>query len=111
MKKIVFAASVVFALGACNVNYDKTPSGLVYKVFPAKAGDSLHPGNFAKLNISFSIPDKKDTVLSSTFGKVPGYIPIDTSARSAYSFMEVLSKCKVGDSAIVILSVDSLKKR
>ncbi|HNP22008.1 MAG TPA: FKBP-type peptidyl-prolyl cis-trans isomerase [Panacibacter sp.] len=111
MKRIIVAATAVFALAACQTSYDKTKSGLTYKIFPGKGGDSLTAGKFVKFNIAFTIPDKKDTVLSSTFGKTPGYIQIDTSRRAEYSFMEVMSKCMVGDSAVVVLSIDSLKSK
>lgn len=111
MKRIIVAATAVLTLAACQMNYDKTSSGLAYKIFPGKGKDSLTAGKFVKFNIIFTVPEKKDTVLSTTFGKTPGYIQIDTSRRAEYSFMEVMAKCMVDDSAVVVLSVDSLKNR
>src|SRR5690242_6490193 len=108
MKKIIFGACALIALAACNVNYEKTPSGLAYKIIGAKGGDSLKAGEFAKFNMQILLPEKKDSVLESTYGTMPGYQMIDTSKRTQYSFMEVLSKCKVGDSAIVVISIDTL---
>lgn len=111
MQKIMFAVFAVIFLAACNVNYDKTETGLAYKIFPSKEGKKLEAGKFVKVNIEFSIPEYHDTVLNTTFGKIPGFMKIDTSKGAAYSFMEILPKCKVGDSVVVILSIDSLVKR
>jgi FKBP-type peptidyl-prolyl cis-trans isomerase len=113
MKKIIVAASALFSMAACNVNYEKTPSGLVYKIFPGKGGEKLQVGKLAKYNVDFVLtnrPGKKDTTLNS--GPVrAGYIEVDTSKRYEYSFVEILPKLSVGDSAVVVLSVDSLKKK
>jgi FKBP-type peptidyl-prolyl cis-trans isomerase len=110
MKKLVCVLAVAAGLTACQMNYEKTKSGFTYKIAKGKGGEKLKPGAFLKFNISYTIPEKNDTTLNSTFGKVPVYAPYDTSARSRYSFMEVLSQCNVGDSITFTLSVDTLKK-
>src|SRR5919106_908718 len=112
MKKIILATFAALAL-ACNVNYNKTPSGLVYKIFSGKGGDSLHPGNIVKYTVKFLLTDrkdKKDSVLSPDIS-VPNYIQVDTGKRYEYSFIEVMPKLRAGDSAVVVISVDSLKNR
>lgn len=112
MKKIIFGASALLMLAACNVNYEKSPSGLAYKIFPgSNRGDSVKPGTFVKFNMVLVLPEKKDSVFETTYGKMPGYQMVDTSKRAEYSYMEVLPKCRVGDSAVVVLSVDTLKKK
>src|SRR4051794_17387991 len=111
MKKIIFGACALLVLAACNVNYEKTPSGLAYKIFPGKNGEKLQPGKFAKFNMTVVLPEKKDSVLETTVGSMPGYTPIDTGKQTDYSYMEVLSKCSVGDSAVVVVSVDTLVKK
>ncbi len=109
--RVISAICVLALFSACNVNYDKTKSGVAYKVFSKNdKAPKLKVGEYAKFNIEFTIPEK-DTLLNSTYGKLPGYTPIDTSARSQHSFMEVFTKCAVGDSGIAILSVDTLVKR
>lgn len=104
-------AAAALALAACNTSYEKSPSGLVYKIFGGSDTQQLKPQGFAKLNIEFTLPEKKDSVLSTTYGTFPFYTRIDTGKRTEYSFMEVLSKCKAGDSAVIIISMDTLVNR
>ncbi len=98
------------ALLSCNVNYSKTPSGLVYKIIPGKGTEKLKPGQIIKFDIAYTL-SPKDSLINSTFGKIPGYSKIDTGFRSVYSFMEIIPKCSVGDSVEFILSIDSLKNK
>jgi len=112
MKKIIFGACALISIAACNVNYEKTPSGLVYKIYPGKGGEKLQAGKLVKYNVNFVLTNrsgKKDTSLNPGPAK-PGYIEVDTSKRYEYSFVEILPKLSVGDSAVVVLSVDTLKK-
>ncbi len=111
MKKMMLAVTAIILMASCKVNYDKTASGLAYKIFPSKEGAKLDPGKFVKVNIEFSIPEYHDTVLNTTWGKIPGFMKIDTSKGAEYSFMEILPMCKVGDSVVVVLSIDTLVKR
>src|ERR1043166_4229247 len=109
MKKVitlVFAISVV----ACNINYEKTRSGLVYKIYQGKGGEKPKAGEFAKLNIRYILADR-DSVLQSTYGKLPLYSPVDTTKQASYTFMEVLPLMSAGDSAEISISIDSLKSR
>ncbi len=111
MKQFLAFAAVVIMITSCNTNYEKTKSGLTYKIFSGKGGGSLlKAGMFAKLNIEYRLTPK-DSILNSTYGKVPLFTAIDTGAKVAYSFMELLPKCKQGDSVIFTISVDSLKNR
>ncbi|MBS1731089.1 MAG: FKBP-type peptidyl-prolyl cis-trans isomerase [Bacteroidetes bacterium] len=111
MKKMMLAVSAILLMASCKVNYDKTETGLAYKIFPSKEGAKLDPGKYVKVNIEFSIPEYHDTILNTTWGKIPGFMKIDTTQGAEYSFMEILPKCKVGDSAIIVLSIDTLVKR
>jgi FKBP-type peptidyl-prolyl cis-trans isomerase len=112
MKQILAFAALVIMITSCNSNYEKTKSGLIYKIFKGKGGAGIKAGNFAKLNIEYKLSGNgKDSILNSTYGKTPHFTPIDTSANSAYSFMELLPKMKEGDSAIFTISIDTLKRR
>ncbi|CAN5186167.1 hypothetical protein BH11BAC6_BH11BAC6_07740 [soil metagenome] len=110
------AASVAaFAFTSCGgIDYDKTSSGLVYKIFPSKSSDSLlKVGDYIKYDVVFYLSDrsgKPDSLLSEP-STMPQYFQVDTSKRLEYSFMEIMTKLKAGDSAVVLLSTDSLKKR
>ena len=80
MKKAIIALSMFITLAACHANYDKTPSGLIYKIYPGKGGAKLSTAQFVKLNIEYSIKKNgKDSILSSSFGKMPQFSAIDTS--------------------------------
>ncbi len=111
MKPLFFVAAAMAVLAtSCQVNYEKTKSGLVYKIIPGKGGEQLQPDRFIKFNMEYAMPEK-DTVLNSTYGKVPGYTQVDTGKNVSYSFMEILPLCKVGDSIQFSMSVDTLKNR
>ncbi len=111
MKHLIFIGlASISIIAACNPNYEKTASGLSYKITPGKEnGPKLTPGEFVKFNLEYAMPEK-DTVLTSTYGKIPGYIKVDTGAKVSYSFVELLPKCSVGDQLEFVLSVDTLKK-
>jgi FKBP-type peptidyl-prolyl cis-trans isomerase len=107
MKNLFLLLSVAFVLGSCNMSYEKTKSGVRYKIIKGKGGEKLKVGDIIKYNQVIMIPER-DTVLFTTYGKMAGYDKIDTGAMVQYSVMEVFPLMSVGDSAIVILSVDSL---
>lgn len=109
MKKILFAL-FIFSLAACNINYEKTPSGLAYKIFKGKGTVKAKPGQMAKFNLEFILADR-DSVFSSTYGRVPAYGAIDTGKQVRYSFMEIMPMMCEGDSAEVSISIDTLKNR
>jgi FKBP-type peptidyl-prolyl cis-trans isomerase FkpA len=109
MKKLLSIASAMLIIFiSCQVNYEKTKSGLKYKIYKGDGkGEAIKAGSFIKFDIEYRFQGK-DSVLISSFGKMPGYSVVDSSERSAYSFMEVLPKAKVGDSIVVVMSIDSL---
>jgi FKBP-type peptidyl-prolyl cis-trans isomerase FkpA len=93
------------------MNYEKTSSGLPYKIFPGKKGGAKpKAGDFIKFNVEYRLADR-DSVLQSTFTSFPGYSPLDTGKRTVYSFWEVLPMMSAGDSAVISMSVDTLKAR
>jgi FKBP-type peptidyl-prolyl cis-trans isomerase FkpA len=107
MKKILLALFIL-SIAACNMNYEKTPSGLAYKIFKGKSTVKAKPGQFAKFNMRYILADR-DSTFSSTYGKIPAYSAIDTGKRVKYSFMEILPLMSEGDSAEVSISIDTLK--
>ncbi|MGN6617199.1 MAG: FKBP-type peptidyl-prolyl cis-trans isomerase [Ilyomonas sp.] len=110
MKHLFLAlATMGFLATSCQVNYEKTKSGLVYKVHPGKGGEPLSVGKFVKFNVEYTVPAHKDTVLNSTYGKIPGFAKVDTGKQFQLSFMELLPQLKVGDSVDFTILVDSIK--
>jgi FKBP-type peptidyl-prolyl cis-trans isomerase FkpA len=88
-------------------NVLQTKSGLTYKVIPGNDGAKPQQGEFAKFQLKYTA-GAKDSVLHSSFNTIPDYIPVDTSAQAQYSFMEIIPKMAEGDSAYIVVSVDSL---
>jgi len=110
MRRIIaplVAATVLFA--SCN-QYEKTPTGFLYKIKKGDSKEALKQGQFVKLNIEYKLPAKKDSVLTSSYGKVPVYMIVDTSRMAKHSFLEVITKCAPGDKMEFAMSIDTLKK-
>jgi hypothetical protein len=85
------AAIVLFA--SCN-QYEKAPSGMPYKISHGSGNEKLlQQGQYVKLNVEYKLKSK-DTVLSSTYGVIPVYFPIDTTRLGKYTFTEIITKCK-----------------
>jgi len=107
---LVAVAALVLSAGCNSVDFKRTKTGLLYKI--AKSGSSkdplAKPGNVIKLHF---IEKLNDSVVQTTFGKLPFYTRVDTSAAVAYSPSEVLSLLRKGDSVIVVQMIDSLIKK
>jgi FKBP-type peptidyl-prolyl cis-trans isomerase FkpA len=99
-------AIILFA--SCN-QYKKTPSGLAYKITKGDGKVKLKNGMFVKFNIEYKMPPK-DSVLNSSFGRVPAFLVIDTLRPSRHNFTEIITQCAVGDKIEFTMSVDTLKK-
>ena len=95
------------AVSCTNSEFKKTKSGLLYKIYSDGKGDAAKPGQFLKVNVVEKI---RDSTLFSTYGGFPFYINVD-SPRPVYSHTEILSLLRKGDSAVVVLLVDSLQRK
>lgn len=98
----------IVLLASCN-QYEKTPSGLAYKITRGSSKDKLKQGQFVKFNIEYKVPPK-DSVLTSSYGHIPGYLMVDTVRPSKHSFLEIITLLAVGDKVEFSMSVDTLKK-
>jgi len=101
----ILAAALLLA--GCS-QYQKTPSGLAYKI-TGNGKNKLKNGQFVKMNVEFRV-GPKDSVLNSTYGHLPAYLLIDTAHLGKHNFTEVLTQCAPGDRLDFVLSVDTLKK-
>jgi FKBP-type peptidyl-prolyl cis-trans isomerase FkpA len=109
MKRITVILAATVLLASCN-QYEKTPSGLTYKITKGSGNNKpLAQGQFVKFNIEYTVPPK-DSVFSSSFNHIPAYMVIDTSRPAKHSFLEIITKCAVGDKIDFNMSVDTLKK-
>ncbi len=111
MKKTSFLLLMVLvaAVGCNKMDYRKTRSGLLYIIFPSKGNDSLiKEGQVVKFNVLTKL---NDSVLYNSYGKMPGYARYYVAAQLPYNLMEILPKMKMGDSAITVQMVDTLRNR
>lgn len=104
----VAAMAATVLLAGCH-QFQKTKSGLPYKIISGGSHVTFKQGQFIKFNIEYKLAGK-DTILNSTFGHIPAYMQIDTSRMGKYNFTEVITKCAVGDELDFQMSVDTLKK-
>ena len=105
---MMIAAAVMMA--SCNsVSYQKTKSGLLYKIISSNPKDSLvKTGDWLKVHFSNKI---NDSVLNSSYGKMPGYAQVVAVDNMSYDVPEIFPMLRKGDSAIVVLLVDSLLRK
>ena len=113
MKKVnyvMLVTSVITLMVACGkISYRKTKSGLVYKIFPTNGKDSLLKyGQIAKFQYTVKL---NDSLLYSTYGKMPGYAKLTPSEPAPYNLLEILPLMRKGDSAITVQMIDTLMKR
>jgi FKBP-type peptidyl-prolyl cis-trans isomerase FkpA len=102
---LLLAVVVVFA--SCSGSFQKTKSGLLYKIIADGKGAKVKPGSYIKFNI---IVKQKDSVTYNSYGKIPAYTMVDSVSRP-YDLSEVFPKLKEGDSAVVVQLADSIAKQ
>jgi FKBP-type peptidyl-prolyl cis-trans isomerase len=102
---ILFA---VIALAACNkLDYNKTASGLVYKIFGNGKGELIKNTDFVKFHIENKV---NDSVYRTTFDKAPVYVQA-AYVGTRYDVSELWTKLRKGDSVIIHQSLDTFIKR
>lgn len=100
---------IVALVGCDSMSFKKTTSGLVYKIIPGKGKDSLiKSGNIVKFQFSRKL---NDSLIYTSYGKMPGYSQMNMSPEINYSPMEVFFMLRKGDSAITVEMYDSLSKK
>lgn len=87
--------------------FKKTRSGLAYKIISDGKGPLVKKGELIKINFSNKV---HDSTLGSTYGAMPTYAQVD-SVGPEYNPAEIFSLLRKGDSAVIVLEVDTLLKR
>jgi FKBP-type peptidyl-prolyl cis-trans isomerase FkpA len=108
MKKILVMAAAVVLLASCGSNYQKTQSGLLYKIVSKGSGPQVKRGEFLKVHYSQKVNDS--VVISSFDNGLPAYPRVD-SVGGVYNVLEILPGMHEGDSAVVVELGDTLQKR
>ena len=108
---VMMAAALAFASCKNNVDYKKTKSGVMYKIFGNGKDSLVKPGNIMKIDFTIKIAST-DSVLQTSVGKSPLFVPIEGSVPAdAYSPLEVFSLLRKGDSAVIVQLIDTLLKK
>ena len=106
-----FLSVMIFTIAGCgNLDYKKTKSGLLYKII--SSGNSKNPvakeNNYLKFNV---VTKLNDSVIYSSYGKMPGYSKVIAAKDADYSPVEIFGMLKKGDSAITVSMIDTFLKR
>jgi FKBP-type peptidyl-prolyl cis-trans isomerase len=114
MKRINYLLVVIAAasfLTACkNVNYRKTKSGLLYKIFSGNgSGPLVKEGNVVKYDVTYKL--NEDSVLYTSYGKAPMYNNVREAGAGSYNLAEIFPLMRQGDSAVTVQMLDSLVKK
>jgi len=106
-----FLTVMIFTIAGCgSLDYKKTKSGLLYKII--SSGNSKNPvakeNNYLKFNV---VTKLNDSVIYSSYGKMPGYSKVGSAKEADYSPVEIFGMLKKGDSAITVSMIDTFLKR
>lgn len=113
---IALLGAAMLSLNACNTGggYKKTENGVQYKIVRDKEGPAAKAGDIVEMSmVAIYKDDKTDTTVFDTYklnNNMPIQIPLPAPAFKG-DFVEALTKLSAGDSAIVLVSIDSLKKQ
>jgi FKBP-type peptidyl-prolyl cis-trans isomerase len=107
---LTFLAVVVLIAGCGGLDYKRTKSGLLYKII--SSGNSKNPvakeNNYLKFNV---VTKLNDSVVYSSYGKMPGYSKVGGTKGADYSPVEIFGMLRKGDSAITVSMIDTFLKR
>jgi FKBP-type peptidyl-prolyl cis-trans isomerase len=107
MKQLSAVLAFALLMASCN-QFEKTKTGMPYKIKKGANSVPLKNGQFIKFNIEFKVGEK-DSILNSSYGHIPAFMRYDSSQLGKYNFTEVLPKLGQGDELTFTLSIDSLK--
>ena len=111
MKNYVMAGLGLVAIalmsGCGHSDYKKTETGMAYDIISDGKGETIKHGELIKINFKLMIGD---SVLENTWAHIPAYGMVDSSMKNQHNFTDILTMLKVGDSAVFIRSIDTLKK-
>ncbi|HXD76511.1 MAG TPA: FKBP-type peptidyl-prolyl cis-trans isomerase [Puia sp.] len=103
---LMISLALLGAVACNNSGFKRTQSGLRYKIFSDGKGPVAKKDEFVKMEILQKV---RDSVFMSTYGSVPYYLRVD-SPRPIYSPTEILTLMRKGDSAITVLSGDTIRR-
>ncbi|MBY0536445.1 MAG: FKBP-type peptidyl-prolyl cis-trans isomerase [Chitinophagaceae bacterium] len=113
MKRLsLMALAALFVLGfaACNGggSFKRTKSGLMYKIISDQKNPLPKNGQFLKFEY---VQKVRDSILFSSAENGPAYVVIDSAATPDYNPNEIFAFLRKGDSAVVIIEADTIRKK
>lgn len=106
----VILAAIAFT--ACNNggDFQTSPNGVQYKIFPGDGKDSIKEGDILKMNMTLKLSGHIDSLLSDTYGKMPVYdmVRAPQPGQPQYDPSELFKQLKKGDSMVAVLYIDSV---
>ena len=104
----LIAVIILFAAASCRQKgYNKTKSGLMYKLISDGKGDLVKKGEFLKMEV---VEKVHDSLLYTSIGGMPAFVKVDSS-RGDYSPGEIFPLLRKGDSTFIIEMGDTLKRK
>ncbi len=117
MKKttsLLLSVLALFLIQGCKEeSFQKTKSGLLYKIISDGKGPLVKRGEFIKVNFEQKInfaKNNKDSILGTSYTGMPTYAPID-SVGPVYNPAEIFPLLRKGDSVVVMMMADTLEKK
>ena len=98
--------ALINAVFSQNPTFDTTQSGLLYKIFSTRMGRPARKGDYLKYHF---VQGADDSLLPSPYRTMPAYIRVD-SPGVKYSPTEIFTLLRKGDSAIVVLPVETIRR-
>ncbi|HJT75261.1 MAG TPA: FKBP-type peptidyl-prolyl cis-trans isomerase [Chitinophaga sp.] len=107
VSSFLIALAGIAMLAGCNgMSYKKTKSGLLYKIISKGNAPQVKTGDILKLHFTQKL---KDSLLGSSYDKMPAYVKVDSNMlQPKYDPTEIFPLLHKGDSAVVVLMVDTL---
>jgi FKBP-type peptidyl-prolyl cis-trans isomerase FkpA len=107
VSSFIVAVACIAMLAGCNgMSYKKTSSGLLYKIISKGTAPQVKSGQILKLHFTQKL---RDSLLGSSYDKMPAYAKVDSNMlKGKYDPTEIFPLLHKGDSAIVIMLVDTL---
>ncbi len=98
---------VAVMISCNNLDFKRTKSGVLYKIISSgNSKDSLaKPGEVVKFNV---ISKLNDSVLYTSYDKMPGFLRVANPNEAGYSPAEVFPLLRKGDSVVIVTLADSL---
>src|SRR5688572_20257466 len=105
----IFLSLLIVLLAGCSEKggFKKTKSGLAYKIISDGKGTLVKRGELIKIHFSNKV---HDSLLGTTYGSMPTYAQVD-SVGAEYNPAEIFPLLRKGDSAVIVLEIDTLLKR